>query len=62
MAHLPGVGNNHPDQLWHNNLASLAPAATFHANLHDHDLPSRAGRSTSSIAAVGKVRTRPTSA
>jgi hypothetical protein len=29
MAHLPGVSNNHPDQLGHNNLASLAPAATF---------------------------------
>jgi hypothetical protein len=24
ITHLPRVGNNHPDQLWHNNLASLA--------------------------------------
>ena len=30
LSRLPGVGNNHPDQLRHLNLVGLAPAATLH--------------------------------
>jgi hypothetical protein len=39
MARLPGVRNNHPDQLRHLNLASLAPTAMRHANLRTTMLP-----------------------
>jgi hypothetical protein len=39
MARLPGVRNNHPDQLRHLNLASLAPIAMPHANLRTTMLP-----------------------
>ncbi len=39
MAGLPGVRNNHPDQLRRLNLASLAPTAMLHANLRTTMLP-----------------------